>query len=989
MSQKLRLAVLFSITFQGVLILIGRYRLSYDAYTHMLMADHYRLEWWSLWESRWYTGFEMTSYPPLVHQVIGLLAHLTGVEMAFSLVLLVVLAAYPLAMYCFARVFGGKTPAGYAALCAAFLPSLYLTAHTFGQLPTLAATLFALFSAAALAKFLRSGSHYAGALAICSSASMMSAHHATLLLLPWLMVSVFLRIFLGEQIHQRSLFLRMAVFSAFSILAGLLVIWPFWNWGIGQELQMPIDHPSRHNFFLDWRASLMFFWSAYGPLILVIPFALWKALDRRYRGLVAAFLALFCLGLGGTTPLPSILFGRQWEWLTYDRFSFWASLSLLPMCGATIIHVQRRMRQKIPLLQKRWVFPAFCSALAATSTLVSLFPSLLPTQPRPVEMQPVVNFLAQADRSQWRYLTFGFGDQFAYLNRLTKATTIDGSYHTARSLPELRNSGVGQIDTTYWLPNGLQKLDPILQKAGNHGVRWGFVNHPAYIQVLRKNAWQKIATLSNGIQVWENPSAALPLSTPRYVSDPLQSFSWGFLPLLALGLTAALAGLELWPAATQKALGKIHATSIGLLPVGLVLWYFRSLSNIVYERVYFTYDNALVFLSDFLAIVAVLAWMLARGVKQAHPGEGARRWPSASRHFWSIQTWLLALNLLITLSVLWSADWRVSLYFCLHNWLAFALYLSLRERPQAWLPAMLGFCAALFLQVFVGFLEFAAQSTAFLTPLGVNWPGVLDASTRGASVVQLADGTRWLRVYGTLPHPNILGSLLLVLLTGPLALALSDQRPRPWNILLFSLGLVLLVLTFSRAAWLGMTVVAGVIFIKLRRLNRSKLLVFALGGLIALTLTGVAVRSLIFTRVVGGQVPTEAFSIQARAWLVEQALELVRQHPLAGGGAGSFIIELAQRAPIGYIVEPVHNVPLLVMSELGIPGGLILAGFALAVLGTSRHAKHASTIILFAAVLGLCVTSLFDHFTWTLSPGRILFGLVLGLLEGQKRHDDA
>ena len=47
------------------------------------------------------------------------------------------------------------------------------------------------------------------------------------------------------------------------------------------------------------------------------------------------------------------------------------------------------------------------------------------------------------------------GDQFAYLNLLTKATTIDGSYHTARTLPELRESGVGQVDTSYWALNGI------------------------------------------------------------------------------------------------------------------------------------------------------------------------------------------------------------------------------------------------------------------------------------------------------------------------------------------------------------------------------------------------------------------------------------------------------------------------------------------------------------------------------------------------------
>jgi hypothetical protein len=44
-------------------------------------------------------------------------------------------------------------------------------------------------------------------------------------------------------------------------------------------------------------------------------------------------LLLFSLGLGGTTPLPRLLFGANWAWLTYDRFSLWAGLALLPLAG--------------------------------------------------------------------------------------------------------------------------------------------------------------------------------------------------------------------------------------------------------------------------------------------------------------------------------------------------------------------------------------------------------------------------------------------------------------------------------------------------------------------------------------------------------------------------------------------------------------------------------------------------------------------------------
>ena len=84
MPRHVRLAVLFSFLLHGALILAARYRLSYDAYNHMFFGDHYRMDWWSLWDARWYTGFAVNSYPPLVHQLIGALSHIIGLDAAFA-----------------------------------------------------------------------------------------------------------------------------------------------------------------------------------------------------------------------------------------------------------------------------------------------------------------------------------------------------------------------------------------------------------------------------------------------------------------------------------------------------------------------------------------------------------------------------------------------------------------------------------------------------------------------------------------------------------------------------------------------------------------------------------------------------------------------------------------------------------------------------------------------------------------------------------------
>jgi O-antigen ligase len=440
------------------------------------------------------------------------------------------------------------------------------------------------------------------------------------------------------------------------------------------------------------------------------------------------------------------------------------------------------------------------------------------------------------------------------------------------------------------------------------------------------------------------------------------------------------------PTLARQALLTIHRLAIGLLPLGLVFWYFRQVTNIQYPRVYFTYDNAIFFLSDALALIAVVAWALATWFPAADAPGREKKTKLFSLKYWSnsITPWIFALCCLASLSILWAKDWRVSLYLSLHLWLGFGLFLSLRDRPDSWRAAMIGFCAALGIQVIAGFAEFASQSTGLLTWLHLDWPGGLEPSMRGASVVQLVDGARWLRVYGTLPHPNILGAWTVVLLSGPAAFFLLKPRPQVWAILLFSGGVALLILTFSRGAWAGFLASALIIVWKSRSLDRKRLRWLGAAGAVSLLAAALPLQTLVFTRVAGAaSVPTEAFSIKGREWLAGMALSVIQQRPLLGIGIGSFILNLAQQALPGYIIEPAHSLPLLIVSELGIGGAVILVGLGTHIAWRIWQTREPKAILISAALVGLCATSLFDHSLWTLAPGRIFLALVLGLWAGQ------
>lgn len=977
MPRVLRLAILCSFLVHGVLILLSRYRTSYDAYVHMFFGDHYRTDWWSLWDPRWYTGLYVSSYPPLVHQLIGLLSHMLGLDAAFALVLWITLALLPLSVFAFARIFAGRSAAAYAALGAALLPSVYLTAHIFGQLPTLAATVTALFGTAALARYLRSGDRLNGTLAVSALGTTMAFHHATLLFLPWLVFAVTLHTLLKDQTQWKLVAVRLLIFGILSALAILLVIWPFWEWGRTQTIQTPIDHASRHNFFGDPLAALIFFLPVYGPLMLLIPCVPPISRQRRWFGLGFLFLILFLLGLGGTTPLPRWLFGSGWEWLTYDRFAFWASLCLLPFLGIMVTVLRRRYARNMPA--------RLFSSLAITSILVGLVTSVLPLQPGAVDMKQIVEFLEKEDRSRWRYLTFGFGDQLALLSTLTTATTIDGSYHTARALPELRTSGIGQIDTAFWLTDGLSRLDPILQKAGDRGVRWGFVNVPEYIPVLERNGWIKRTTLDGGVQVWENLQAMLPTSSLPPREDPLAVFSWGTLPLLSLMMTLSLGALRIWPLRAEKALHTLQAVLAGLIPVSLCFWYFRTLGEFPHERVYFIYDHALFFLGDALVLMVILLWIATR-ITQRPVGNDRFRFFAANQSFILL---LFALLLLSSLSILWSSDWRTSLYVSLHLWLFFLLILFLCDRPDVWKPVMLGFCAALSIQIIIGFIEFARQSTAFLAPLGLIWPGPVTAITPGAVVVELPNGLRVLRAYGTLPHPNVLSGFVLLSLLGPIFFFMNKEKPSYLGLLLLVSGIALLGLTFSRSAWLALIVFSLVLVWKSRYFDPKRLVILLSVSALSLILTLLPYRELVAARTVNTTSHAEEFSFIGRVWLNQEAMQMIRENVLGGVGIGSFILRLAERAGEGYVIEPVHNIFLLTGAELGIPGMLLMIALAVPFAYYLFRVQSPNAILAGGALTGLGVISLFDHYLWTLAPGRLMLALALGLWLGQTFRDDA
>ena len=238
-------------------------------------------------------------------------------------------------------------------------------------------------------------------------------------------------------------------------------------------------------------------------------------------------------------------------------------------------------------------------------------------------------------------------------------------------------------------------------------------------------------------------------------------------------------------------------------------------------------------------------------------------------------------------------------------------------------------------------------------------------------------GRSFLRPYATFPHPNVLGGFLSLVLTYVIYTLTNHYKVMKKTWLLFYmlvtiLGVITLVITFSRLAWASFLVGVFCLLI-LRKKDAYKWLqskkTFLLIILYLIILSSVVI--LIF-------ISLNEKSIIERKELIQVALSMIASKPLFGVGLNNFIVQVKFYVPYiknTYLLQPVHNVYLLIFSELG------FVGFFLTLLGISvlllRSLK--SRQIVFISIVQLFFLGMFDHYLFTLQQGMLLFTVIASL----------
>lgn len=280
------------------------------------------------------------------------------------------------------------------------------------------------------------------------------------------------------------------------------------------------------------------------------------------------------------------------------------------------------------------------------------------------------------------------------------------------------------------------------------------------------------------------------------------------------------------------------------------------------------------------------------------------------------------------LSIIWSLDKEIafqhSFYFLESFLLFFVIYLGPNPKKEiiGWL--LLGSVVPTVL----GVTQFVTQATWSSKWLGLSLYLPWEA---GTSIV--SGGARWLRAYGSFPHPNIFGGYLAIILILLFYYIYNHPIKELFRKIIFNFVIVILsgalFFSFSRSAWMavGLAMAVFVFFGLLHKTLSKNIVVFLSIPIIIFVIGGIIHSPLVKVRL-GQSTVSEITSVQERVSGFGEAKNMILKHPWLGVGSGNYTVAgflLNNKRP-GWEYQPVHNVLLLLIAEMGIVGLFIFIG---------------------------------------------------------------
>lgn len=222
-------------------------------------------------------------------------------------------------------------------------------------------------------------------------------------------------------------------------------------------------------------------------------------------------------------------------------------------------------------------------------------------------------------------------------------------------------------------------------------------------------------------------------------------------------------------------------------------------------------------------------------------------------------------------------------------------------------------------------------------------------------------GKEFLRPYGTFSHPNSLAGFYLLLY----AFVLTNKRVTNafFKTCFLVIASALILVSFSRTAI--------VIYVLINLIYFAKNFFFCHTCFVAKII--IALFLILFAFNITGDIN----SFQKRNDFAQKSLSIIAQKPFSGTGLGSYLIaqhQFPQKFSI-FFEQPVHNIFLLIIAQLGIPlSGLLFFSMY-------RYIeKHLKKMYFFLPFICIFLTGSVDHYWITLQQNVLVSAVIFGIL---------
>jgi len=335
---------------------------------------------------------------------------------------------------------------------------------------------------------------------------------------------------------------------------------------------------------------------------------------------------------------------------------------------------------------------------------------------------------------------------------------------------------------------------------------------------------------------------------------------------------------------------------------------------------------------------------------------------------------------------IFAADLKtVAFYFYIKILLGFSLFLLLTELKLENKKIVFSILSGVLVQSFIALWQFFLNFSKANKYLGM---AEHNPSDLGVFVIELEDKTRLLRSYGGLDHPNILGVYcffgLFILVKYYLGKRHSDAlRKSDWGVFISAALMFLgMLLSFSKAAYIIFFIFSFFLFFwmffdKLRRVRVAQILLLFSIVFMVFSFT----NSERFSERMNVGSRLESRSNSERVLQISEAIQMSKKELLFGVGGGNYTDYLARQDYYrgkSWEYQPVHNVFLLVLNEIGLFGMLVFSSIFFFYLYRLMKAKIYFDFIFLILIM---ITFMFDHWFWSLHFGILFLFLIFALLE--------